>query len=98
MQTAGGYLPAIYQAAKMHQAGEGVPASLPDAIGLLQQAEARGHVFARRDLATLMVSGKLGPACVGPGAVMMAKAGVDIARLVGKAGRVDALQDERVIA
>lgn len=92
------YLPAMYRTAKMYQAGEGVPESLPDCIRLLEQAEAAGHVYSRRDLAGLMLSGKLGAASVARGAVMLAKVGTDIAGMIGEAAKGRTVFDERILA
>jgi uncharacterized protein len=51
-----GYVPSIYRLAKMHQDGRGTTKDINRARELLEVAESKGHLFARRDLAILYIT------------------------------------------
>ena len=93
-----GYLPAMYRAAKMHQDADGTEMNFDEAIRLLRLAEAEGHIFSRRDLAGLMIAGKLGKAAIPKGAAMMAKLTADIAWMVRQAAKPGGMHSERILA
>jgi TPR repeat protein len=92
------YLPAMYRTAKMYQDGEGVPADFAECVRLLQLAEAEGHIFSRRDLAGLMVAGKLGPAAIPRGVAMLAKLTADMAWMIKQIAKPGSIHSERVLA
>jgi uncharacterized protein len=55
-----GCLPSLYWAGTMHLKGEGTPRDAQMAFRYLTEASARGHVFARRDLAIGRMRGVFG--------------------------------------
>src|SRR5262245_44785590 len=54
------YLPAIYRLAMMHHDGLGTSQDIDRCRALLEIAASRGHLFAKRDLATLFIRGRFG--------------------------------------
>jgi TPR repeat protein len=55
-----GYLPALWRLAWLYKKGKGVPLDPAKAYELFEEAAQRGHVFAKRDLAVMLVSGHKG--------------------------------------
>lgn len=55
-----GYSAAYYQLARMHDYGTGFEKSPDKAFELYQEAAKRGHVFARRDIAIMLMQGYQG--------------------------------------
>ena len=58
--AAQGYLPALWRLAWLHKKGKGVPLDPAKAYELFDEAAQRGHVFAKRDLALMLLSGHKG--------------------------------------
>lgn len=55
-----GYLPSIGQLGKMYAKGIGVPRDVNAGRAFLERASSEGYVFAKRDLALLLMRGKFG--------------------------------------
>lgn len=55
-----GYIPAIYHLGRIYRFGEGVPEDRSKAFEYIEEAAAKGHLFARRDVAGEMMSGRRG--------------------------------------
>jgi len=95
-----GYAPAIYRLAKMSQVGEGAPQDISEYRRLLEMARAKRHIFAKRDLAGLLLTGRFGLAQALRGAMMLLSLWSDVAFLVRKTikGKSIFEFDERVLA
>jgi TPR repeat protein len=93
-----GYAPAIYRLAKMYQRGEAAPQDLSQYRRLLELALSKRHIFAKRDLAWLLLSGRCGPTEIARGAVMLLSLWSDVAFLIGRAVTPGSTLDERVLA
>jgi len=93
-----GYLPAIYRLAKMYHHGEGVAKDISEYKRLLEAARSKGHIFAKRDLAALLITGKFGIASAGRGLMMLLSLWLDVGAIVGNAMRRGSTFDERVLA
>jgi len=91
------YPPAMYRLAKMYQCGVGTDKNMVECRRLLEAAVARGHIFSKRDLATLFIRGEFGTRLVFRGALMLMSLIFDIVGLVAKAIRRGPL-DERILA
>ena len=94
----GNYPPATYRLAKMYQRGEGTAQDLAKARSLLENAKKRGHVFAKRDLAGLLLTGKFGCRSAIEGAFMLIGLWSDIGLLIARAVKTGASLDERILA
>jgi TPR repeat protein len=92
-----GYLPSIYRQAVMYQDGQGTKKDLNRARALLQEAASKGHVFAKRDLATLYVKGAFGPVLVFRGIALFASLLFDVVGLVIRAIRRGPIVDDRLL-
>jgi TPR repeat protein len=79
-----GYAPAIYRLAKVYQVGE--------------MARSKRHIFAKRDLAGLLPTGRFGLAQALRGAMLLLSLWSDVAFLVGKAIKGESTLDEHVLA
>lgn len=55
-----GYAPALYHLGYMYKKGLGIDRSYKQAEGLWKQAMAQGHLLAKRELALLLISARLG--------------------------------------
>ena len=94
-----GSAPAIYRLAKMYQVGEGAPQDISEYKRLLEMARSKRHIFAKRDLARLLLTGRFGFAQALRGATMLLSLWTfDVAFLVGKAIKGESTFDERVLA
>jgi len=93
-----GYSPAIYRLAKMYQRGEGVAKNASEYRRLLEVARSKGHIFAKRDLAGLLITGKFGIASAGQGLMMLLSLWLDVGVIVGNALGRGSTFDERVLA
>jgi TPR repeat protein len=93
-----GYAPAIYRLAKLYQAGEGVPKNIAEYKRLLEIARSKGHVFAKRDLATVLLTGQFGIMPAVRGAIMLLTLWFDVAHLIWKAVRPGSTFDDRILA
>ena len=93
-----GYLPAIYRLAKMYQRGEAVPQNISEYRRLLEIAHSKGHIFAKRDLAALLLTGEFGIASAIRGAMMLLSLWSSIALLIRKAIKPGSTFDDRVLA
>ncbi|MBI1907042.1 MAG: sel1 repeat family protein [Rhodocyclales bacterium] len=58
--AAAGYLPAIYRLGRSYEIGQGTSKDELKAKQYLQEAAAKGHLFAQRDVAVLMLKGRFG--------------------------------------
>jgi TPR repeat protein len=90
------YSPAIYRLAKMYQDGLGTKKDMNRCRALLEKATSKGHVFAKRDLATLYIRGDFGPMFVIRGLALFASLVIDIFGLTIQAIRRGPL-DDRVL-
>jgi len=95
--TEKGYAPAIYRLAKMHQSGKGVARDTSEYRRLLELAYSKGHIFAKRDLAGLLLTGKFGFASAVRGAMLLLSLWPNIALLIWMAVKRSPL-DDRVLA
>ena len=94
-----GYAPAIYRLAKMYEAGEGAPQDISEYRRLLEMARSKRHIFAKRDLAGLLLTGRFGVAQALRGAMMLLSLWSDVAFVTGKAIKGEPIfDDERVLA
>ena len=92
-----GYLPSIYRLAMMYQDGLGTKKDSSRARVLLQEAASKGHVFAKRDLATLYVKGTFGPVLVFRGIALLVTLLFDVVGLVIRAIRRGPIVDDRLL-
>lgn len=76
------YLLAIYSLGRLYIEGPGVPADLAKGRHHLERAIERGHVFAMRKLAGLMLRGRFGFALLGRGAVLFLRSVIQAVRLL----------------
>lgn len=93
-----GYAPAIYRLAKMYQHGDGTAKNVFEYKRLLEEAWSKGHVFAKRDLAGLLLTGRFGVFSAARGALLLLGLWSDIALLTAKAVKPGSTFDERVLA
>ena len=87
-----GFTPAMNKLAKMYSRGQGVDRDLKRAKALWEAASARGHLFARRNLGALLVSGRYGLRRVPEGLGLMASAAVTALRIADPDRRTDLLR------
>jgi TPR repeat protein len=93
-----GYLPCMYRLAKMFQDGVGTRRDLHECRRLLEAAVSKGHIFSKRDLATLYVRGSFGLIPAMRGLFLFASLVIDVAGLVVRAIKPGSTIDERVLA
>ena len=65
------YSPALVWLGLAHLRGYGVPINEQKALGYLKRAADAGNFFARRELAVMMIKGKLGPANIPIGLLLL---------------------------
>jgi hypothetical protein len=82
----------------MYQVGEGAPQDISEYRRLLEMARSKRHIFAKRDLAGLLLTGRFGLAQALRGAMMLLSLWSDVAFIVGKAIKRESMFDERVLA
>lgn len=68
-----GYSPALYLLGKLYYTGEGVPLNRQKAFEYFEKAAAKGHLFAKRNIAHDMISGRRGFNRIPGGVVMLAR-------------------------
>lgn len=79
--TAKGYIPAVYRLGMMYKDGLGMQKAVSTSVALLSEADSKGHLFAKRDLAGLYMSGAAGILNIPPGfAIFMSLIG-DLVRI-----------------
>jgi TPR repeat protein len=93
-----GYLPSIYRLAKMYQHGEGVAENSAEYRRLLELAYSRGHIFSKRDLGALLLTGGFGVASAIRGLLILLSLWSDIGLLIWKAVKPGSTFDERILA
>jgi TPR repeat protein len=76
-----GYPPSIFRLAWMHIFGQGTATSLERAAELFAIATSKGHLFAKRDLATFYLSGRFGARQIIRGIAMLASLIGDMVRI-----------------
>jgi TPR repeat protein len=99
--AARGYLPAIYRLAWMFREGFGTAPDIDRCRTLLEKAASRGHLFAKRDLAGLLIGGRYGPRQAVRGVLMLLRGAIDVVAFCARAVRYGAdaaLYDERALA
>lgn len=67
------YLPATYRVGKMYAEGAGTQINYQKAQEYLRRAADKGHVFAQRSLAGIMIKNKLGAKNIVPGVAFLIK-------------------------
>ena len=95
------YLPAIYRLAMLHHDGLGTSTDINRCRTLLELAASRGHLFAKRDLATLFLRGRFGPLLMMRGISMLASLLFNVIGFCAKSlrrGPQAVIFDERVLA
>jgi len=92
-----GYLPSIYRLAMMYRDGSGTKTDIDRCRMLLEEATSKGHIFAKRDLATLYISGSFGPKLVFRGFALLATLARDVAGLLVSAIRHGPVIDNRLL-
>jgi uncharacterized protein len=96
------YLPAIYRLALAFREGHGTAPDIDRCRALLERAAKRGHFFARRDLAGLLIKGRYGPRQATRGALMLLHLYFDATIVFpawcARRGVDTVLIDERVLA
>jgi TPR repeat protein len=94
------YLPAIYRQAIMYREGLGTPQDINRCRILLEVAASRGHLVAKRDLATIFIRGGYGPILVMRGILMLFNLFFGLMVLLARGVRHGeaVLLDERVLA
>lgn len=75
------YLPATYRVGKMYAEGAGMQVNYQKAQEYLRRAADKGHVFAQRSLAGIMIKNKLGAKNIVPGVVLLIKGFYDLWRI-----------------
>jgi uncharacterized protein len=75
------YSPSMNVLAGMYMSGDGVPINLQEARRLLESAASQGHVFAKRNLASLLMKGHFGILQVPRGVFLFLSGLGDLVRL-----------------
>jgi len=91
-----GDLPTTYRLAVMYRDGQGTQKDVQRARKLYQQATSRGHLFAKRDLATLYLKGIFGPMMFFRGLTMLVSLLFDIIGEICQAVRRGPIIDDRL--
>ena len=76
-----GFTPAMNRLGSMHFRGEGVVRDVGRAKALWEQASSLGHLYARRNLGRLLMSGRFGLRAVPRGAALVLSAAMNAARV-----------------
>lgn len=87
-----GYLPALWRLAWLYREGKGVTANNAKAYELFDEAAKRGHVFAKRDLALMLLRGHKGFTKVFKGIAVLFGCIVDGIKLAFKSDSDDRLR------
>ena len=93
-----GYLPAVYRLASLYRLGLGVRQDLAISRRLLEAAAAQGHLFSKRDLAGLYLSGAFGITSTLCGLYLLVQLLVQVILLTPSMAKNDPFEDERVLA
>jgi len=96
--AANGYAPSIYRLGMMYKDGKGTSVDLNESRRLLESAVAKGHLFAKRDLGTLYISGKMGIQAIPKGFLMIVSLFFDMIVITFRERNTISEFDERVIS